>query len=174
MPTALTHALAGWAVGEVLAPQPMPVSYHLLTATLGVLPDIDAVGFWFGVSYGSRFGHRGLSHSLLCAAGVGLVTALALTSWLDVSWWLLWAIFSVIVALHGVLDAMTDGGMGIAFFAPWDNRRYFLWWRPVRVSPIGMAVFSRWGLRALLSEVGWVWVPLTILVSAAVFVRGFR
>ncbi len=174
MPTALTHALAGWAVGELLAPQPMPVGYHLLTAALGVLPDVDAVGFWLGVPYGSRFGHRGLSHSLVCAAGAGLVAALPLASRLDVSWWLLWGIFSVIVGLHGILDALTDGGMGIAFFAPWDNRRYFFWWRPIRVSPIGLAVFSRWGLRALLSEVGWVWAPLGILVGAAVWLHGVR
>jgi hypothetical protein len=33
-------------------------------------------------------------------------------------------------ASHGVLDATTNGGLGVAFFSPFDNRRYFLPWRP--------------------------------------------
>jgi inner membrane protein len=44
-------------------------------------------------------------------------------------------------ASHGVLDAMTDGGLGVAFFSPFDNRRYFLPWRPIVVSPISIARF---------------------------------
>jgi hypothetical protein len=27
---------------------------------------------------------------------------------------------------HGLLDAMTNGGLGLAFFSPFDNHRYFL------------------------------------------------
>ena len=37
--------------------------------------------------------------------------------------------------VHGLLDAMTDGGLGVAFFSPFDNRRYFLPWTPIRVIP---------------------------------------
>ena len=28
-------------------------------------------------------------------------------------------------ASHGVLDALTDGGLGVAFFSPFDQTRYF-------------------------------------------------
>jgi inner membrane protein len=174
MPTALTHALAGLAVGEVLAPAPMPAPYHALTALLGLLPDVDAVGFRLGIPYGSRFGHRGLSHSLFCAAAVGLATALALAPLLAVPWWALGLAFVAAMASHGLLDALTDGGMGVALFAPLDRRRHFLPWRPIRVSPIGMAVFGRRGLRALLSEVVWVWLPLAALVAGVVWLRGWR
>jgi len=47
---------------------------------------------------------------------------------------------------------MTDGGMGVAFFSPFDTTRYFLPWRPILVSPIsvmrflserGLAVFAK-------------------------------
>src|SRR4051794_39956246 len=34
----------------------------------GGLPDIDAIGFFSGVEYGSRLGHRGLTHSFAFAA----------------------------------------------------------------------------------------------------------
>jgi inner membrane protein len=174
MPTALTHALAGLALGEVLAPGPMPAAYHVLTAALGLLPDLDAVGFRLGIPYGSRFGHRGFSHSLLCAAAVALAASAALAAPLASPWWWLGGAFFAVVAGHGALDALTDGGMGVAFFSPLDDRRYFFPWRPIRVSPIGLAAFSRWGLRALLSEVAWVWLPLAALVLAAVWLRGLR
>jgi len=36
---------------------------------------------------------------------------------------------------------MTKGGLGVAFFSPFDNSRYFLPWRPIRVSPIAIHRF---------------------------------
>ena len=43
---------------------------------------------------------------------------------------------------------MTDGGLGVAFFAPCDEMRYFLPWRPVMVSPIGVVeFFTHYGAR---------------------------
>jgi inner membrane protein len=47
----------------------------------------------------------------------------------------------VVTASHGVLDAMTNGGLGVAFFAPFTSARYFLPFRPVQVSPISLAAF---------------------------------
>ena len=85
----------------------------------------------------------------------------------SVLWWLLASFAWVVVVIHSLLDALTDGGLGIAFFTPFDDRRYFLPWRPVRVSPIGLGVFGRWGLRALLSEVVWIWLPLAVVVGVA-------
>jgi inner membrane protein len=63
-------------------------------------------------------------------------------------------------ASHGVLDAMTNGGLGVAFFSPIDNRRYFLPWRPIRVSPIAITrFFSPRGYAILRSELLWIWLP---------------
>jgi inner membrane protein len=74
-------------------------------------------------------------------------------------WWRLLAFFFVITASHGVLDAMTNGGLGVAFFAPFDSTRYFFPWRPIVVSPIGFgSFFSHWGALVLLSEIKYVWV----------------
>jgi inner membrane protein len=63
-----------------------------------------------------------------------------------------------------MLDSLTDGGLGVAAFAPFDDARYFAPWRPIRVSPIGAAFFSARGLAVLASEVVWVWLPALALV----------
>jgi inner membrane protein len=61
---------------------------------------------------------------------------------------------------HGMLDAFTSGGLGIAFFWPWSANRYFAPFRPIRVSPIGFSLFfSHRGIAVLLSELLWIWMP---------------
>jgi inner membrane protein len=172
VPTTPTHALAGVALAAALAPAPAPPWYYALAAALALLPDADVVAFPLGIPYRSRFGHRGLSHSLFLAALAALVAAAATAGALGVLWWRLSLTLVAVTASHTLLDAMTDGGLGVALFAPFDDRRYFLPWRPVRVSPIGLGVFSRWGLRALLSEVVWVWLPLAALVGLSSLLRG--
>jgi len=77
-------------------------------------------------------------------------------------------LFFFITASHGLLDALTDGGLGVAFFSPFNTRRYFFPWRPLHVSPIGaVSFFSPRGVRVLQSELVWVWLP--VLVATAVF-----
>jgi inner membrane protein len=69
---------------------------------------------------------------------------------------------------------MTDGGLGIAFFAPFDNERYFFPWRPIAVSPISVtAFFSERGLAVIRSEILWIWIPCLLLVSIRLPVRLF-
>lgn len=75
--------------------------------------------------------------------------------------------FALITASHGVFDAMTDGGLGIAFFSPFDTTRYFFPWRPLRVSPIGPGFFSGRALVVLTSELRWIWLPSAVLALAA-------
>ena len=66
---------------------------------------------------------------------------------------------------------MTSGGLGIAFFAPFSDTRYFLPWQPIVVSPLSIhGFFSRHGLVVMRSELGWVWLPagLIFLIGLAV------
>ena len=151
-----------------------------------MLPDADVIAFTFGIPYGDMFGHRGFTHSLCFAALVGALVAVhvshrshplhashpshllhpshraALFFW-----------FTAITASHGLLDALTNGGRGIAFFAPFTDHRYFFPWRPIQVSPIGAGFFSPRGLRVLASEAGWIWVPSAIIaISARLFRNG--
>jgi len=79
----------------------------------------------------------------------------------------LWLWFAVVTASHGMFDALTNGGRGIAFFAPFSNHRYFFPWRPIQVSPIGVGFFSARGLLALASESLWIWLPSAIIAASA-------
>jgi inner membrane protein len=52
----------------------------------------------------------------------------------------------VAVGSHGLLDAMTTGGLGAALLWPFTHARYFLPWRPIPVAPIGAGMLSARGL----------------------------
>src|SRR4030095_9108723 len=109
-----------------------------------LVPDLDVVSFHFGLPYGHMLGHRGLSHSLLFAAGLASIPALPLRRRTPPRGWSLarlWLFFFLATASHGVLDAMTNGGLGVAFFAPFSDARYFFPWRPIVVSPISISEF---------------------------------
>jgi inner membrane protein len=72
------------------------------------------------------------------------------------------------MASHGLLDALTNGGLGVALLAPLDNSRYFFPVTPIQVSPIGIRSFLRdGGFSVLASEVPWVWLPSLVLAAAA-------
>ncbi len=63
-------------------------------------------------------------------------------------------------ASHGMLDALTNGGLGVAFFSPFEPRRYFFPWRPIAVSPLSVSRFlAGRGLRILAGELKWVVLP---------------
>jgi inner membrane protein len=71
---------------------------------------------------------------------------------------------------------MTSGGLGIGFFIPFDDTRYFLPWRPIRVSAIRLDSFfgSPRTLEVLKSEFLWVWLPLlAAAVSFSLYRRWF-
>ncbi len=170
MASAFSHAFVAVALGSAYAQHRMPWYFWVLSMTCSILPDADVLGFAVGLPYNSLWGHRGLSHSLCFAFVLSLcVVSLAFRqhgafSW---PWWSHVLYFFVVTASHGVLDAMTDGGRGIAFFAPFDPARYFFPWRPVRVSPINIrAFFSTRGLQILSSELVCIWIPTTLVCAA--------
>ena len=130
---------------------------------LSMAPDLDVIGFYFNVAYGSPFGHRGWTHSLLFAAAI---------SWLLTRFYrflradpMTIFIFSWIsMASHGVLDALTNGGLGVAFFWPFSSLRYFFPWHDILVSPIGVKnFFAGQALLVLQSEIIYIWTPCLLL-----------
>ena len=171
MASLFTHALvaltAGQAGREGWRKQPR---FWILLVLCSILPDIDIVGFYFGVRYGDLWGHRGMTHSLLFGATAACVTVAFLPS--EQRGLRLVVLFFLVTASHGVLDALTNGGLGVAFFSPFNPQRYFFAWRPIDVSPISMARFlSPRGIAILQSEIVWVWTPCLIL---AFFITGWR
>src|SRR5207244_12820580 len=76
---------------------------------------------------------------------------------------------------HPLLDALTNGGLGVGFFAPFSNRRYFFPYRPIKVSPIGISsFFSYRGFEVLLSELRWVWLPSSIFFGIGQLFKRIR
>jgi inner membrane protein len=59
----------------------------------------------------------------------------------------------LVVASHPLLDTLTNGGLGIALFWPFDHARYFAPWRPIPVSPIGLGFFSPYGMFVAIVEI---------------------
>jgi inner membrane protein len=178
MASAFTHAFVAIALGKAYSQQPMPWRFWVLSVLCAVLPDADVIGFAVGVKYSDMLGHRGLSHSLSFAFALGVSVvwfACGDVVRFSKAWWALVLYFSVVTASHGVLDAMTNGGLGIAFFAPFDTTRYFLPWRPVQVSPISITAFlGRYGLRVIRSELVYIWLPTALLCGFIHFFRGIR
>ena len=145
----------------------------LVGVACSIVPDLDVIGFRYGIRYDDVWGHRGLPHSLFFASllSVALVGLYYRRRPRGVQAGLL-CYFFLCTASHGVLDAMTDGGLGVAFFSPFDTSRYFFGVRPVVVSPIGIsAFFSNDALRVLASEVEWIWLPT---LAAFLILRGLQ
>ncbi len=175
MASAFSHAVAGLALGTVFWRPGVPARYWVLGAVLAALPDVDSVGFRFGVAYGDMLGHRGLTHSLAFAAVLSVaVVALAFPDGAaaPIPRWQLWLYLFLATASHGVLDALTNGGLGVAFFAPFENGRYFFPFTPIEVSPISVrAFFTQRGVRVLASELVWVWAPSLVFAAMVLWLR---
>ncbi len=172
MPTIFSHAIFSTAMGAAYADRPMPARFWIFAGICSVLPDLDVIAFGFGIPYRSVWGHRGFTHSLLFAVLAGCCIALCGFREEEFAEMKrgrrsLAVFFILAIASHLLLDSLTNGGLGVAAFAPFENARYFAPFRPIRVSPIGADFFSFYGLQVLASEIVWVWMPALALVLLA-------
>ena len=164
MPSIPTHFFVGVALGQG-ADQKLRADWRfwVLAIVCSALPDVDVIGFHFGVKYGDLWGHRGMTHSILFAVLIGIAAGVFLGgSRAEITRQSI--LLFLITCSHGVLDAMTDGGLGVAFFSPFDATRYFLPWRPILVSPLSASrFFTTRGMSIVLNELVVVWVPMVVL-----------
>jgi inner membrane protein len=137
-----------------------PWSSPIVLSGLSLLPDLDVIGFGFGIAYEDAFGHRGATHSILfavvIAVGGAVIARIRGEPALRV-----FVLVGLVVLSHGLLDMLTDGGLGVAIFFP-SNTRYFFPWRPLPVAPIGRAFFSPYGARVAATESAYL-APLIAL-----------
>jgi inner membrane protein len=172
--SAFSHAVVALSLGTCFYGPGTPKRVWVAGALCSVIPDLDVIGFRFGIRYDDFWGHRGFTHSLLFGALLASVVVLLGFSGEQspLSRFALWMYFFLATASHGLLDAMTDGGLGVAFFSPFDNNRYFLPWRPIRVSPIAAGrFFTHRGLEVLQGELLWIWLPAALLVLSVWLIR---
>jgi inner membrane protein len=147
--SAITHFIVGAAIAlpamesralvGVMPRWARPVTAGLWAAA----PDLDTwLMLGLGIPRSSIFSHRGLFHSpfFLVLAAALLAAAVAgkhgrrAVAWLA----LMWAVSAV---THPLLDMLTDGGSGVMLLIPFSTGRFFLPWRPIRVSPLTIARF---------------------------------
>ena len=177
MASAFGHALLAATLGTAFKRSIRSWKFFSIGMFCSIFPDADVLSFTFGIPYEAFWGHRGFTHSLLFAFLLGLLVTIlfyrkSFRKW-TVSLYVLY--FSLCTASHALLDAMTSGGLGVAFFSPWDNTRYFLPWRPIKVSPIGVEnFFSEWGKNVLLSEFYWIGIPCFIFFGTVLLFRYFK
>ena len=166
MPSVFSHAVVALALGPAFRRAGWPARLWWAGALCAVLPDADVVGIYAGVPLGSVFGHRGLTHSLAFAAALAaIVTPLLVAPGMRRR---LWVYLFLATASHGILDGMTDGGIGVAYFAPFDAARYHLPWRPIAVSPLGIRRFlGPRGIAVFANEALWLWLPCAVFATAA-------
>jgi inner membrane protein len=168
MPTIITHGIIGVAGIKTSSPKKFKILFWILSLLAPILPDFDIISFKFGISYGDFFGHRGFSHSILFAAIIAVLFSLITSKLLRTkeskySYHIIY--FVILIISHTILDAFTNGGLGVAFFSPFDNTRYFFPYTPIKVAPISPRRFvSLNGLYVLLSEFICVWIPTILLI----------
>lgn len=167
MPSAFTHAIAALATGKICLRKSK--SKILIAGMIcSTLPDLDAIGFWLGVPYQSVLGHRGITHSFLFALLLSFTVVISFFrsgQLFNRSFFIKWVYLFLATASHPLLDALTNGGLGVAFFAPFENNRYFFPYRPVLVAPISVSgFFTKWGLAVFKSEFKWIWIPSILII----------
>jgi inner membrane protein len=168
MPSIISHAVVPLAVGLALGSKAIPGRLLLIGMTAAMLPDADVLAFRFGIPYAHQLGHRGITHSLVFAlllATLAWIFARQLASSRKHAF----SFMFFATASHPLLDMLTNGGLGVALIWPISNERLFFPLRVIEVSPIGIRrFFSSTGVRVLLSELQWIWIPSTIAALSIV------
>jgi inner membrane protein len=159
MPTILTHPAVPLAIGMGLGRDLISPRLMVAGIVASILPDLDVIAFGFGIPYEAEFGHRGFSHSLVFAFGIAWFGSVLLGySGTRIRPAFIYLFASA--ASHGILDAFTNGGLGIALLWPMSAQRFFAPVQMIEVSPLNLSSFmSERGLDVLASELWWVWLP---------------
>lgn len=168
MATIYSHAVVGLGLARLYTGRPMPWTYWILAAALPIVPDLDVFST---AAYGGALGHRGITHSLLFALAIGSLAAGATFRRFRVRWWSLAALFSLIIASHGLLDALNRGGANVPFF--WPLAGSYGNWGLIPVSDIGVGLPDAWRSRAVRAELLWLWLPTAAAVVAVTAWRRF-
>lgn len=163
MASPMTHCFLGFLGARSAAMWrlwPLSLFCAALPDIDGVIPRLAARLFHAHLS-GMLWSHRGFSHSLFFALLAGTLAALYARKVLrcDRSLPFLGLYFLAITASHGLIDAITNGGEGIMFLAPFYSERYACPFAPVPalrarqwLGAQGVITFGR--------ELLWIWLPV--------------
>ncbi len=175
MASIISHAAAGAALSIAFAPNSAPGRYWPIAIAAAILPDADSLLYYFRVSDYPTLSHRGFFHSPF----LGLIISFLLMflffrdeALFSGCWFRYFLVFFLAWASHGFLDALTNGGRGVAFLSPFSSKRYFLPWTPIQVSPMRIkSFFTARGWAVFRNELVWIWLPGLTLVLLSRMVR---
>ena len=175
MASAFTHAFSAVVIGKAMSSRSHRLKFWLLGMFCAAMPDLDVIAFRFGISYSSMWGHRGFTHSIFFSVLFGIFIATVFFRKFKVgsdTWGKLSLYFFLCTLSHGFLDMLTNGGKGVALYAPFSAERFFLPFRPVLVSPIHASqFFGEWGMQVMISEFYWIWFPGMVFLAIIWLVR---
>ncbi|MBK6545611.1 MAG: metal-dependent hydrolase [Saprospiraceae bacterium] len=172
MPSAFGHALFALSLTPFRPYKAKLLPTILLSVSCAIIPDLDVLGFEYGIPYDSIFGHRGLSHSIVFAFILSIIITTLFfkefrkdkIKFLNICWY-----YFLCTISHGLFDAMTTGGLGVGFFTPFLADRYFFSIRPIPVSPLNLqAFFTEYGWYILKAEFQFIG-----LISFFVLIGGY-
>jgi inner membrane protein len=116
MPYVFSHPAVPLALATVLPHEVVSPSMVRLGVACSTIPDLDVVGFTFGVPRGHVLAHRGLSHSIgfaVCLSGCLAWLLPAEAQPRQASYRTVFPFLCLSTLLHGFLDVMTDGGSSV-------------------------------------------------------------
>ena len=160
MPTPISHAAVGFAIGTWTAPVAPSTRVCLAATACAALPDIDVL--WSsGLPVSSPFSHRALTHSLLFALIAASVVAFVFFS--DDGWRPTRARIAGVLLLallsHGCLDMLSTYSHGIGLLVPFSAHRFRWSWTPLgRPTGTILSQLIEEGLVVLLPAVVVAWL----------------
>ncbi|MDD5358773.1 MAG: metal-dependent hydrolase [Sulfurovaceae bacterium] len=174
MPTIISHVAVPLAAGVGLGRDVISRRLIFVGFIASIMPDFDVVAFRLGIAYSDQLGHRGFTHSILFAIILGIFAALFYSKLKTKP--LVAFIFVFIATIsHGLLDMLTNGGLGIAFFWPFTEQRFFFPKQFIQVSPLSLhRLFSPAGLAVVKSELLWVWFPALSIMLFFIIIRKIK
>ena len=121
MCSAVTHPVVPMALATALPPEALSPTWLLVGTAYSVIPGLDVIGFTCGISSHQMLGCRGLAHSIVFAAALGALLTSTLFRNSPHDSWIVSPFLSVSTLSHPRLDIPTNGGQGVAPFAPFSN-----------------------------------------------------
>jgi len=168
------HAMAGLAISAAYTQGRPPRRVLALATACAMAPDLDWFTAFFPAAEHSTLAHRGLSHSLLAALLLA-AGAMFLGFRPQLRSPRHWACMLTAAFSHGLLDACTFGGTGVAFLLPFSDVRFVCAWQPIFVSPIPLSGrLLDWLLFSLGTELVWIGIPAALILMAPRAIQWLR
>ena len=177
MPSAIGHAIFALSLSPFRPYNNKLLLSLILAMVCSTIPDLDVIGFEAGIRCGAVWRPRGFSHSFLFSLITGIaVSYLFFNEECETKTdrFLISFFFFIITLSHGLLDAMTDGGLGVGFFIPVNNERFFFPIRPIPVSSMHIeAFFTSFGFSIFKQEMKFIGFVTGLVILSGYYWRKY-